>query len=134
MSGPDKVETPGSFSCCLQQGIMMISNYTFIYKGAPIYNVLPDFTWANGYTMQNILNANNCLSKVWDEHFDCSTIYEGQRTYTRVDNYDPTKFPSPGETIGVTVSVYAHCFYHRETICLKTCVFSSGISYRPPTK
>ncbi|UZO05202.1 uncharacterized protein OCT59_025562 [Rhizophagus irregularis] len=70
--------------------------------GTTIYTVLSDFTWENGYNMGNILDANNCLSKSW------------------------------GETIGLEVTVYAHCFNQCETICLKSCTITAGISYDPP--
>jgi hypothetical protein len=132
IAGPDKKQNNGSFTCCLQQGPMIISNYSFYYKKSEIYNVVSEPTWENGYTMENILNANDCLSKEWDKYFDCNTIYQGQHDYTRADNYDPTKFPSPGETIGFAVNAYAHCFNHCETTCLKSCLFTGGISYDPP--
>ncbi|CAB4439462.1 unnamed protein product [Rhizophagus irregularis] len=132
INGPHKVESPGSFTCCLQQGPMMVGNYKFSKGGTTIYTVLSDITWENGYNMGNILDANNCLSKSWGKYFDCNTIYEGQYEYTRVDNYDPTNFPSPGETIGLEFTVYAHCFNQCETICLKSCDFVTGISYDPP--
>ncbi|PKY55655.1 hypothetical protein RhiirA4_475268 [Rhizophagus irregularis] len=132
ISGPHKVESPGNFTCCLQQGPMMVGNYKFSKGGTTIYTVLSDVTWENGYNMGNILDANNCLSKIWGKYFDCNTIYEGQYEYTRVDNYDPTKFPSPGEAIGLEFTVYAHCFNQCETICLKSCDFVTGISYDPP--
>ncbi|RGB40651.1 hypothetical protein C1646_753091 [Rhizophagus diaphanus] len=91
-----------------------------------------DPSWENGYTMLNILNANDCLSKESGKYFDCSTIYQGQHNYTRADNYDPKKFPSPGDTIGFAVNVYAHCFNYCETTCLKSCLYTGGISYDPP--
>lgn len=132
IDGPDKVENIGSLPCCLQQGPMMIGNYSFYYKGSIIYNVISNPTWENGYTMENILDANNCLSKDWGKHLDCSTVYEAQHTCTRADNYDPTKFPSPGETIGFAVTVYAHCFNYYETTCLRSCLITGAIPYDPP--
>ncbi|CAB4412543.1 unnamed protein product [Rhizophagus irregularis] len=129
IDGPDKLGNTDNFACCLQQGPMIISNYSFNYNQSLIYTVVSDTTLENGYTMDNILNANNCLS---NKYFDCSTIYQGDHYYTRADNYDPTKFPSPGDTIGYTVNVYAHCFNYCETTCLKSCLYTGGISYDPP--
>ncbi|CAG8705557.1 uncharacterized protein OCT59_007947 [Rhizophagus irregularis] len=85
--------------------------------------------WVNEYTENSILNVDDCTNGT----FNCNTIYQGQYHYTRADNYDPNHFFSPGENIGVGLTVYAKCFQHIETVCLTSCWFTAGIIYNPPS-
>ncbi|PKY61338.1 hypothetical protein RhiirA4_486168 [Rhizophagus irregularis] len=94
-------------------------------------SVIPEKTneWVNEYTENSILNVEDCTNGT----FNCNTIYQGQYNYTRADNYDPNHFFSPGENIGVGLTVYAKCFHHIETVCLTSCMFTAGIIYNPPS-
>ena len=84
---------------------MMIGNYTFHANDSVIYTVVPErnHRFENGYNGKNIINSNDCMNNT----FDCSRIYQGQTEFTRVDDYDPSKFPPPGGDIGVSFVVYS---------------------------
>ncbi|CAB4395463.1 unnamed protein product [Rhizophagus irregularis] len=132
LEGPKQAENSGNFPCCLQQGPMIISNYTFYNRNhSLIYTIIPEKTneWVNEYTENSILNVDDCTNGT----FNCNKIYQGQYHYTRADNYDPNHFFSPGENIGVGLTVYAKCFQHIETVCLTSCWFTAGIIYNPPS-
>ncbi|PKY55295.1 hypothetical protein RhiirA4_548665 [Rhizophagus irregularis] len=131
LEGPKSRDNPGNFPCCLQQGPMIISNYTFHNRDhSLIYTIVPENKriLVNGYTRTDIINANDCSSG----NFDCNSLYQGSFIYTRADNYDPTKFFKPGENIGVGITVYSACFHHLETVCLTTCEYTGGLIYTPP--
>ncbi|GET64088.1 uncharacterized protein OCT59_005956 [Rhizophagus irregularis] len=131
LTGLHSKKNPGNFPCCVQQGPMIISNYTFFNRNnSHIYTIIPEHKrlWVNGYTRTDILNANDCSSG----NFDCNSLYQGSNSYTRADNYDPKKFFQPGENIVVEITIYSHCFHHLETVCLTTCGYIGGLIYTPP--
>ncbi|PKK57906.1 hypothetical protein RhiirC2_797196 [Rhizophagus irregularis] len=127
--GPAQTEYPGKIPCCLQQGMMLISDYTFKNESYQ-YTIIPKnkLLWVNGYTSTNILNSNDCSSG----SLDCNTLYQGQYTYTRDEKIDPKKFFSPGEDITMEITMYGNCYYDNETICLSSCQYVADIAYNPP--
>jgi hypothetical protein len=134
--GPQKESNPGKYYCCLQQGPQIIGDYFFYTNNPndPISTTWKGRNWVNGYTQDNVVQINDCLSQT----LDCDKAYEGAVDNTRSDIIDVSKFPPPGDQTKVTLqmTIYAHCYYDSDytgkTVCLQGCTLNYIVPYNPP--
>ncbi|CAB4380730.1 unnamed protein product [Rhizophagus irregularis] len=109
--GPQRVSISGHVPCCLQQGPMIIGNYRF-YKDKDnlkdlIATIWKGRQWVNGYSENNSVDPNDCA---YGSHTDCDKVYQGAIEYKRADYFDPSIFPSPGESVIIAMDVFSLCF------------------------
>ncbi|CAB4474436.1 unnamed protein product [Rhizophagus irregularis] len=107
--GPQRVSNPGHVPCCLQQGPMIIGNYRF-YKDKdnlkdPIATIWKGRQWINGYSENNSVDPND---RVYRSQTDCDKVYQGAIEYKRADYFDPSMFPSPGESVIIAMDSPYH--------------------------
>ncbi|RGB26848.1 hypothetical protein C1646_769889 [Rhizophagus diaphanus] len=88
----------------------------------PLFTLVGDRTWVNGYGRSNFLHEIYCDNN----SFNCDSFHEGNYEYIRHDSYDSSKL-TWGDAIIVSLS-----YYSSETICLGTCNPVFHIHYFPP--
>ncbi|RGB43754.1 hypothetical protein C1646_749348 [Rhizophagus diaphanus] len=132
--GPQRVSNPNQFPCCLQQGPMIIGDYKFYINNPndPIATVWNDRQWVNGYSEDNSVNPNNCS---YGPPLDCDKVYEGAIDYTRTDNFDASRFPSPGGQVTLVMDIFAQCTFNPDykgsTYCYQGCTVNYITVYNP---
>ncbi|POG70110.1 hypothetical protein GLOIN_2v1776179 [Rhizophagus irregularis DAOM 181602=DAOM 197198] len=91
--GPQRYSNREHFPCCLHQGPMLISNYTFFYTNEPnnpiATTVWKHRQWVNGYSEDNSVELDDYL--YWPPP-DCDKeVYQGAINYTRTNNFDASR-------------------------------------------
>uniref|UniRef100_U9U8S4 Uncharacterized protein n=1 Tax=Rhizophagus irregularis (strain DAOM 181602 / DAOM 197198 / MUCL 43194) TaxID=747089 RepID=U9U8S4_RHIID len=61
--------------------------------------------WINGYSENNSVDPNDC---VYRSQTDCDKVYQGAIEYKRADYFDPSMFPSPGESVIIAMDSPYH--------------------------